>query len=117
MKLRCTVVDYCRIMDFQEPEEVVNVGGYWTVKFIMNEAKGKPYTSTRRFHSKTYADDFLDLLRECDNVSIVEASTFHAELVIEGAPDKLRLVNVNGSVHQDLFTPTLDFKKIIKDNF
>jgi hypothetical protein len=99
MKLLCTVADFCRITNFAEPEDVLNLGGAYEVRYRVATWHGEPKTVRRQFHSKTFADRFVDLLRECTGVVIESDGEFKAELVHPIA-DGMRLVNAYGSIEE-----------------
>lgn len=94
VKLLCTVVDYCRITDFSEPSDIVNLGWKYHVSYKIATYRGKKRTTRRSFRSKTYADLFVDLLRECTGVEIVGETTVSMNPEIEGK----RPVLNNGSL-------------------
>lgn len=99
MKLLCTVVDFCRITNFTEPEDVLNLGGAYKVTYRVCTWYSKPKEVTRSFQSKTYADRFIDLLRECTGVVVIGEADFKIELCdprVEG----MRLVNAYGSIEE-----------------
>jgi len=99
MKLLCTVADYCRITDFKEPDDVLNLGGQYEVKYRIATWHGEPKTVRRFFHSLTHANHFVDLLRECTGVTIESGPDFKVELCrpeVKG----MRLVNAYGSIEE-----------------
>ena len=99
MKLLCTVADYCRITEFAEPDDVLNLGGRYEVAYRIATWHGKPKTVRRTFHSLTWSNHFLDLLRECTGVVIVSGPDFKVELC-DPRVQGMRLVNAYGSIEE-----------------
>ena len=99
LKLLCTVADYCRIMDFREDEDIENLGGEYQVRYRIATWHGKPVDTRRVFASKTFADRFHDLLRECSGVVILSDSEFKARIIIPGQ-EGTRYVNAYGSIEE-----------------
>lgn len=98
-KLSCTIADFCRISNFAEPEDVLNVGGKYAVSWRWGTANGKPLERTRPFNSKTHADYFIALLQECNGVTVLDGPTFEVELLTPEIDGK-HLVNAYGTIEE-----------------
>jgi len=88
---------FCNITNFKEPDDVLNLGGQYEVRYRIATWRGEPKTVRRYFHSKTYADNFIDLLRECTGVVIEADPDFKVELM-DPRVQGMRLVNSVGAI-------------------
>jgi len=91
-----SVQGFCDICNFKEPEDVVNIAGYWRVEFQLSKLNGVALTRSRRFKSKTYADQFTTLLRAA-NSPVISTPRFHKE-ILSGFPEGLKMVTPDGKV-------------------
>lgn len=98
-KLSCSIADFCRIGNFTEPADVLNVGGKYAVSWRWGTAHGKPLERTRRLHSKTHADRFITLLKDCNGVTVLDGPTFVVDLMMPEIDGK-HLVNAYGSIEE-----------------
>ena len=65
VKLLVSVEDYCRIMDFTEPDAEGETESY-SVRFEV----AKDYELERFFNTKEAADSFVDLLKDCTGTKV-----------------------------------------------
>jgi hypothetical protein len=89
--------NWCKIADFAEETDIVNVSGEYEVKYRVCRFRGELKTVTRSFQTKTAADNFVLLLQGIPGAQIVSGSTYKARLLfptLEG----MRLVKPNGTV-------------------
>ena len=97
MKLTCTIADFSRISEFKEPEDVINVGGSYYVCWRWGTYNGKPLERSRKFHSKTYADNFVALLQSCFGVVIISGPTYKSEAMLSMFKG-MRFVDSSGAI-------------------
>lgn len=99
VEFSCSIADFSRITEFVEPDDVVNVGGYYNVRWDWGVYKGVSLIRDRRFKSLTYSNQFVDLLKDCDGVKILDGPTFGVEVLLPEFNGK-RMVNAYGSIEE-----------------
>lgn len=90
------IKSWCDIMNFQEPADVLNVGGSYEINYQVQEWHGEPKYVRAMFHSKTYADNFVALL-QAKGATIQSGPTFKTKLAIPEMKGK-KLVKSDGSI-------------------
>ncbi len=86
------------IINFAEPDNVLNLGGRYVVTYRVCTFNGKPKSTSRSFHSKTYADYFIALLGE--RGATVESGPELKVDLIDPRVAGMHLVNAYGSIEE-----------------